>query len=399
MIDYNNVKTGLSSAYASYQRSGGKLKTVKDNVQTQSGYQLNKQKTTVNYFPIMGHGKGSWQMDLMFVSPPYRGIGTILCIINVNSRYAYCYAIKSKKDVAEYLEKFINEAMKDNRLVKYIQSDQGSEFINSRVDKLFTQNDIQHDTVNVGDHAGQAMVERFNQTLRRLITLYISSNDDNDWVSVVPDLVENYNTRFHSKLGTSPINSDEIIAAAQKYSQYLLAKRDFDKIKIGDKVRVLKNKNVFEKGRQQWSNDVYLVEEKVKNLIKIDNGRYYTHYQLQVVSGGETASNKNEMHRDEYKKQKRIIRALNKEGIINDGDTVVLRKKKVHEVYDESLVGRNVERDIRGKKYKGKIVEYDDDGAYKWRVKFDKVPLGRDDEYEYMNRIELKKYLMNSLKK
>jgi hypothetical protein len=118
------------------------------------------------------------------------------------------------------------------------------------------------------------------------------------------------------------------------------------------------------------------------------------------VSGGETASNKNEKYREEYKKQKRIIRALNKEGIINDGDTVVLRKKKVHEVYDESLVGRNVERDIRGKKYKGKIVEYDAlDGPFKWRVKFDKVPSGRDDEYEFMNRIELKKYLMNSLKK
>jgi hypothetical protein len=322
---FNDAKTGLSSAYAIYLRSGGKLKTVKEELTKENGYQLNKQTTKINYFPIIGPGLGSWQIDLMFVSPPYRGTGIILCCVNVNNRYAYCYAMKSKKQTTEYLEKFLEDAKKERRPVKFIQSDKGSEFLNSKVNKLFNTYNIKHETVNVGDHAGQAIVERFNGTLRRLIILYISSNNNNNWVDVLHDLVENYNTRFHSSLKTSPINADETLAAAQKYDKYLLAKRDFDKIKINDKVRVLKEKDVFDKGKKQWSTTVYSVEGKQNSLIKLDNGLYYKHYQLQIVNGDNT-DDEFEKHIVKQKKQMKIVRALNKEGIISDGSTVIFKK-------------------------------------------------------------------------
>ena len=100
------------------------------------------------------------------------------------------------------------------------------------------------------------------------------------------------------------------------------------------------------------------------------------------------------------KRNKRIIRALNKEGIL-DGRTpveIVTRSNRVKTVWDASLIGRRVERDIRGKKYIGIIVEYDKEGPYHFKIKFDEVPKGRTDAFEYMSVKELKIYLKSDEK-
>ena len=316
MVDFNDPRTGLSGTYALYKRHGGKLKNIKKAVDEQHGYQLNKTVAKPNFFPILGKGVGSWQIDLLEINPPYNGINKILCCVNVNNRYAYCYAIKNKTagEVGTYIQSFFNDAKKDGRLVKYVQSDQGPEFMNKNVQDIFKEYKVEHDTVAVADHAGQGIVERFNQTLRRLIELYTSSNNNNNWVNVLPDLVYNYNHRYHSSLKDTPANTDETYAALQKYGKYLLAKRDFNKIKVGDKVRVLNNKNVFDKGRMTWSNKVYVVDEKTNTLIQLNNGLYYTHYQLQKVNGNTTADDYVK-EKERARKEVRITRRLAKEGI------------------------------------------------------------------------------------
>ena len=373
MGDFKDPKTGLSSAYATYQRNGGKLKDVKNELVKQVGYQLNKQnKPRRHYFPIIGDGPGSWQIDLMEYNPSYHGFKIILCCVNVNTRYAYCYAFKKKSETNIFVKQFLEDAEKDKRLVKYIQSDNGSEFLNYKVKPIFKEYDIEHSTVNVGDHRGQGIVERFNQTIRRLITLYINSNDNNNWVEAFPDLVYNYNHRYHSALGTSPIDTNELIAVHQKVDQAKLAQIDYDKIKVGDIVRVLKNKGEFDKGRLLWSTKVYKVDEKVGNLIKLDNGLKYKHYEVQVVNGSD-AGNDHEKIEKEHKKRHKIIRALNKEGIIGDGDTVQFTTREKRERAKDTYVGRTFRRKYGKKIYEGKVVKYlpkDGDDEEGWEIKY-----------------------------
>lgn len=168
-MDYYDPKKGLSSAYKMYKRGGIKYEALRKLLNKEEPYQLNKQDHSVVYFPITGRGKYSYQADLMFVDD-----APILCIINVNTRVAYAYVMKEKTASQTY-DKF--EEWIDNIKVpiKYIQTDRGSEFNNVIVKELFEKNKIEHNMVNVDDHAGQGKIERFNQTLRRLITLYESA--------------------------------------------------------------------------------------------------------------------------------------------------------------------------------------------------------------------------------
>lgn len=393
MVDFANAKTGLSGIYSTYKRNNLKLVDVKNKLQEQNGYQINKQVLKTNYFPISGRGAGSYQADLMFL-PAYKGVGICLCCINVNTRYAYVEPLRNKTKVRDALESIIKKAGEDDRPIIYLQTDRGSEFNNVKVKELLSDYDITYNYVNVADHAGQGKIERFNQTLRRLINLYISSNNNNDWVSVLPDLV--YNNRYHRMLESSPAEANEQTEIVKQMKQYEQAKQDFLKYHIGDEVRIIKEKNVFDKGRQDWGTDVFKIEGIKGNLIQV-NDRLYKHYELQLVKGSSVKDDfKKEL--DKQKKEKKIIRTLHAEGIIDDGDSVIFKKKIIKEkiAFDESLIGRKIKRTIGKDKtiYEGTITEIDKEGPYYYLVQYDDLPRGRDSKIEYMNNTEIKKYLV-----
>ena len=74
------------------KKLGFKPKDIQTFVSKQEGKQLSKDQRGTEYFPVWGQGPGSYQADLMFVNGK-----PILCVINVNSRFAYAYALTSKK--------------------------------------------------------------------------------------------------------------------------------------------------------------------------------------------------------------------------------------------------------------------------------------------------------------
>ena len=385
-MDFSNAKTGLSGVYSTFKRSGIGLKDVKEQLNTQGGYQQNKQIYRPHFFPIWGHGEGSYQADLLFL-PSYNKINTVLCVINVNTRYAYVYEIRSKSGAYEALKQFINDSDHDKRECYFLQTDSGSEFKNYKVQELMNKNDIKYNYVDPEDHAGQGKVERFNQTLRRLVTLYISSNNNNDWVSVLKDLVYNYNHRYHRALGCSPIEANEKTQIASQMKQFIEAKNAFDKYKIGMSVRILKNRKKFDKGRQKYSTSVYTIQNIQGHLIEV-NGDWYKHYQLQIVTG---SSNADDFEKEQAKqtKEKKMIRALAKEGIINHGDVVQIKTRSKPTIeYGPNLVGRKIFRKGRGH---GIIEKYEEEGPNHWLIKYDAKSKY---DTEYMNKKEISLYLV-----
>ena len=392
-MDFKNPRTGLSGINATAKRSNEKYNDIKIKLQNDEGYQLNKQiGGKPSYFPIWGRGQGSYQCDLMFL-PAYKGTGIVLCCINVNTRYAYAYAMRNKTDTHDAMQKFITHSTEDKRICSFLQSDKGSEFNNAKMKELFKDNDIEYNFVNTGDHAGQGKVERFNQTLRRLVTLYTSSNNNNDWVKVLDDLIFNYNHRFNRKLECSPADANEDTEVVKQIAQYKLAQKAFLNFHIGDSVRILKNRDIFDKGRQQWSTVVFKIQDMKGHLFKV-NDEYYKHYQLQKVTGS-SSKDDFEVENKKDKDRKKIMRALRKEGIVGDGDQVEFSKRETRARKEDHSLNKRVK--VTNDEFSDElatIVAYDPNGPYHWRIKYDNLPKGRKNKFEYIDKQELDKYLI-----
>ena len=309
MESYYDPKRGLSSAYKIY-KGQDKLtfEQIKQQVNKQLPAQLNKQKVKTYYFPIVGHGKYSYQADLMFLDSD-GGYGIILCLINVITRFAYAYPMKSKADTYENLKQWYKH---DCPNVEHLQTDKGSEFTNKKTNDLFK--DI--DYYQVESDNAQGKIERFNQTIRRLITVYQSAYKTTKWVKVLPDLIYNYNHRFHRSINCSPAEADEVSQYMQELEKYDEAQTQLDKYHVGDKVRILMNKDLFQKGRSEWSTDVYKIQEKKGHRLLV-NDTWYQYYQLQLIPAVHTKlfDNNDDVDKVAIRKEKNVKRDLRKEGV------------------------------------------------------------------------------------
>lgn len=393
MQNYYDPKKGLSGAYAYYKSQNTyTYKQIKDMIAKQEAYQLNKPQHKIAYFPIVGHGKNSYQADLMFLDED-KGFKSILCIINVITRVAYAYPLQDKSENSVY--DAFKAWLKSGVEVEHLQTDRGSEFTNKKVKDLFK--DINYYHVNVADHYAQGKVERFNQTLRRLISIYQSAYKTTNWVDVLPDLLDNYNNRYHRSLGDAPNNVDEDTQFQIELKKYANAEKQFKLFKVGDKVRVLLNKEKFDKGRAEWSNEVYKIEEIEYHRLLV-NGKWYKHHQLQRIEAvhSKLLDDNTPLNKVAIKKEKKVVRDIRKEGI--DASNIIETRSKVKEKikWDSSLIGRRVARKIDRDPtlYKGTIIDYEKEGPYHWKVEFDVVPEPRKTKYEKMSKAELLKYFI-----
>ena len=348
---------------------------IKEFIRRQEGAQLTKQRAPVEYFPIWGP-PGSYQADLLFIDTGQKN--PILSVIDINSKYAYAYLLKSKSapDVAAAMAKFLRDC-KTRSECHFLQTDNGNEFLNSAVNKVLA--DVAHSTVDVGDHRGQSVVERFNQTLRRLITLYTDATDL-DWKKVLSALVENYNHRKQLGIGMKPADADDLTGFAKKGLQYDAAKAQFDKIKVGDTVRKLLNRDTFDKGRQRWSKQEYEIVGVDHNRFLLNDGSKLRHYELQVIPKDTVKTVRRDVdeERKALKKLGKQKRAQKKSGVAEnkdtfDGNQFVGRKVRVPAWHFDEYKGN---RDYVLTFFGGKVVSYkksrgDPRKNYDWTVEYE----------------------------
>ena len=136
-----------------------------------------------------------WQMDLMEMIPfasINKGYKYILNVVDVYSRYVWAIPIKTKTgvEVANVLKPIVSEYTPIN-----IQTDQGKEFYNVSVQKLFKSYNINH--YSVYSQFKAAIVERFNRTLRTKLNKYFIYKGKKVWFDVLDDIVHAYNTTKH----------------------------------------------------------------------------------------------------------------------------------------------------------------------------------------------------------
>jgi hypothetical protein len=115
-----------------------------------------------------------------------------------------------------------------------------------------------------------AIVERFNKTLRQKVWRYLTFNKTKRFVDALPDLVASYNATIHSSIGMAPKAVNKNNEAELKLKLY----GDPDepvfikfKFKIGDYVRLVIDKRVYEKGATiNWSDEIYIIDQLVPSV-------------------------------------------------------------------------------------------------------------------------------------
>lgn len=206
-----------------------------------------------------------WQIDLVEMIPYSRenkGNKYLLTVIDCFSKFAWAVPLKQKTadSVAKAME---NVFLSSKSTPKHIQSDQGKEFYNSKFNSLMKQYNVNH--YSTFSNIKASIVERFNRTLKEKIWRSFSLRGNYKFLDILPQILLEYNSSFHTTLGMKPID-----ARHKKMERYLknnvyssvAQKVRKQKFKEEDFVRISKQKTSFSKGyKPNWSSEIFKVDK------------------------------------------------------------------------------------------------------------------------------------------
>lgn len=204
-----------------------------------------------------------WQADLVEMqhySKQNQGYRYILCVIDIFSRFAYARPLltKSGPDVSQALSDIFE---KSGVVPKYLQTDQGKEFYNRYVQELLEKHNVE--LFSVYSEKKAAIVERFQRTLQERMYRAFTYQGNHQWLALLPQLIESYNHAYHRSIKTMPANinkSNETDIWLRQYSN--VEKNPKCKFKVGDHVRIPKQRTVFTKGYiEKWTDEEFIITQ------------------------------------------------------------------------------------------------------------------------------------------
>jgi hypothetical protein len=213
-----------------------------------------------------------YQCDLIDFKKYYKFNGNyryLLNCIDVYSRFATSVPLKNKdlKSVYPAIEKVFAEM----GYCKNFNSDLEAAFLSAKFQALLKEHKIvhwQHDPIE--NKRNMSIVERFNKTIRTVIQKYFYVRGTKNWVKVLPDLMNNYNTTEHSTIQQEPKDMFTDTKKDPSYKSKQKVKVPVFTLMVGDKVRVLKRYSTFTKKTdvKNWTKNIY-------TITKIDGQTFY----------------------------------------------------------------------------------------------------------------------------
>lgn len=321
---FYDTKTGfrsLNDLIEYGRREGIPRKDVIQWYEEQMINQMNKKSKRV-YHPIVAHEDGEFQADLMFYenySKWNRGYIGLLNVIEITSRMAYGEPIKSK-EASEIKNAMIKILDRVGKIVS-LTVDYGSEFQGS-FKKMIEDRGIKYYQIKTENNkTALGKIERFNRTIRILIEKYMEVYKTWNYVDVIQDLYKNYNTRKHRSIGKAPseMNKEDRKEEREKNLENEAVEK-FKEFNIGDRVRVMFKKGMWEKGTEQFSKNIYEIDsiEGYSFYLKNKKGEKlktpFKHYHLLKTNGNVGIEvEKKRPSKSSAKKQKTFEQLQNRE--------------------------------------------------------------------------------------
>ena len=183
-----------------------------------------------------------------------KGIEYLLCVIDLDSKYAFVVPLKDKKGIS-IVNAFNNIIKQSNRKPNKIWVDQGGEFYNNVFKKWLSDNGIiMYSTYNEGE---SVIAERFIRTLKNKLYKHMTANGKNVYYDVLDDVVNEYDNTKHSTIKMKPID------VKNNKRVYIDEHNENDsRFKVGDRVKISKFNNIFAKGyTPNWSKEIFIVDK------------------------------------------------------------------------------------------------------------------------------------------
>ena len=187
-----------------------------------------------------------------------RGYKYIFTNIEIFSKYAYAFRLKSKKmqDIKPCFEKIFKKSKP-----KFICSDKEPAFFSKEIRKFFKDNNIK--IYHTNSHLKAVVIERFNRSLRESMMKEFVKNDNTVWYNILPKLIKIYNNKYHSIIKIAPIEVNRNNEMYIKENIYTYDKTTkIPKYKIDDLVRIsLKRRDIFDKPTSniKWSEELFKI--------------------------------------------------------------------------------------------------------------------------------------------
>ncbi len=191
-----------------------------------------------------------------------KGYKYILTVIDCFTKVAFAVPLKNKTgECVTVAMKRILSSVKHQ--IHNLQTDDGTEFFNSKFSKLMSLLKINHYSTYSEKKA--SIIERFNRTLKSAMYKKFSERGSYIWYNILPSLIKKYNETVHRTIGTKPLSVNKrneklilsrIKANTKPRKDKVLPKKYF----IDDQVRISKYKNIFTKGYlPNWTNEIFTV--------------------------------------------------------------------------------------------------------------------------------------------
>ena len=197
---------------------------------------------------------------MQLISKFNKGFRFLLCIIDIFSKFVWVVPLKYKKGViiVNAFQKILDGS---NRKPIKIWVDKGSEFYNNSFKKWLKDNDVE--MCSIHNERKSVATERFIRTFKTKICKYMTLVSKNVYIDKLGDIVSKYNKTYHRTIKMKSVDV--------KDNAYIDSKKEVNgkdsKFKVGDHVRISKDKNIFAKGyTPNWSEEVFVVS-KIKNTV------------------------------------------------------------------------------------------------------------------------------------
>jgi len=241
-----------------------------------------------------------WQADLAdfsSIKDYNEGNNFILCIVDVFTRFAWTVPVQNKQAatiIKAFEHIFLNTTRRPTRLI----TDKGGELKNKTLKQFLKKNGIEYAHTNNPD-TKCSIAERFIGTLRLWMQKVFTHRENYEYTNgVLKDVTYAYNHKKHTTLKMSPTEASDprrvLEVYKNLYEKKLSVKKVSPKLKVGDFVRISREKKRFEKGcTWNWSEEIFKItqviphKQTIYRIADIDNneeleGTFYS-WELSLV--------------------------------------------------------------------------------------------------------------------
>jgi len=282
----------------------------------------------------------------------------ILLLVDILSRKAFSYILskKTQENLLDAIKMFKNEVGKINGL------EGDNEFSQSNIKEFCKDNNIRLDTsVSKEEHISKGnklgIIDRLVRTLRELIEKYYNfvGNKKENFKDVLYNIMNTYNNNIHRSLNNITPNEafkNEKLQVVQQLNNSVFNENIYKSVNLkeGDKVRILQDKSIFDKGKNKFSNDIFEVEGRKGYKIITSDGIYKPNELLKVNKVENPISRKFIERNEKAKQEAKVTTKLIRNEDMTKQEALNAKKKLKENVLSPAYNTRSNDRNLRERK-------------------------------------------------